>query len=480
MTRTAGPGDLLGELLALPGQGPSGYCWSLNATKGEVELRVGTSLVVSFGSLASTRFDSSAEHQLEEDVRRNWYPHLRKFPDFAPDLARSSAVSANDSWVYLTRLSAACVRVVEEKMGLGDPDAALDLPLFYRVGFLTHSAPFRVGLECLRSKAGRVFSPWGADTLAWRARRAREAWAEMILAFEDHPRLATGADPAWLEREAELLISSGNGPRRELLRLDPKVLSGGSPKPCWWWGKDQLVLSHRLFAIRVLREFFLPRFRLWRTGSTVLQLWGRSPWQVAVLWSIGLLLALVGIAPLPAILVAGAGGWALEASALAYLFALLLLVVAVIRWGSAVAFPFALRFAGGAALGSSLLLSVPGEWWSEPQRSLWMVWGLLVLAAFGYLVVEVRAHAAVGFWSTLSRAAGALFWGWCHGSGVAAVVLGVAGGVFMAFSPAGPAELASALAVAAAVGLSLGVFLQILWEDRPVTYPLTHMEWRRR
>jgi cytochrome c oxidase subunit IV len=32
------------------------------------------------------------------------------------------------------------------------------------------------------------------------------------------------------------------------------------------------------------------------------------------------------------------------------------------------------------------------------------------------------------------------------------------------------------LLLGAGAGLVIGVFLQVLWEDRPVTYPLSHLE----
>jgi hypothetical protein len=35
------------------------------------------------------------------------------------------------------------------------------------------------------------------------------------------------------------------------------------------------------------------------------------------------------------------------------------------------------------------------------------------------------------------------------------------------------------LALAAAWCLTVGVFSQILWDDRPITAPLAHMSWRK-
>ena len=36
------------------------------------------------------------------------------------------------------------------------------------------------------------------------------------------------------------------------------------------------------------------------------------------------------------------------------------------------------------------------------------------------------------------------------------------------------------LALAAALCMAVGVFSQILWDDRPITAPLAHLSWRNR
>jgi hypothetical protein len=38
--------------------------------------------------------------------------------------------------------------------------------------------------------------------------------------------------------------------------------------------------------------------------------------------------------------------------------------------------------------------------------------------------------------------------------------------------------LAQLIVLGAAIALALGVFLQVLWEDRPATYPLGRLQWR--
>jgi hypothetical protein len=85
----------------------------------------------------------------------------------------------------------------------------------------------------------------------------------------------------------------------------------------------------------------------------------------------------------------------------------------------------------------------------------------------------------------IARSAAVAALGYVHAIGVAGLVLAF---VVPAVKPsladklaalAGPAT-AARLLLCAAVGLAAAVFLQVLWDDRPVTYPLSHLPWTGR
>jgi hypothetical protein len=105
--------------------------------------------------------------------------------------------------------------------------------------------------------------------------------------------------------------------------------------------------------------------------------------------------------------------------------------------------------------------------------------------SYGYLVVEARNHG-VADWASLRRAAAVAAVGAAHALMVSLIGLAV---VAPAFVNNGPA-LASLwrhpsyrhagmeLALATAWCLAVGVFSQILWDDRPITAPLAHLSWQ--
>ncbi|WP_131745454.1 hypothetical protein [Frankia sp. Cppng1_Ct_nod] len=145
-----------------------------------------------------------------------------------------------------------------------------------------------------------------------------------------------------------------------------------------------------------------------------------------------------------------------------------------------------LRLPAGAALGMVALISLD-DTWAHPDTWTWpVVASVVVLAvAGGYLTLEAQGHGVPGGRILAGRVLAVAGLGLAHAVGVAALVLAA---VVPAVTPdlahklAGPgaASPAELLMLAASVGLAAGVLLQILWDDRPVTYPLTHLPWRGR
>lgn len=141
-----------------------------------------------------------------------------------------------------------------------------------------------------------------------------------------------------------------------------------------------------------------------------------------------------------------------------------------------------LRLPAGAALGMVALISLDkgwaardGWWWAGTA-------GALVSAAFGYLILEARGHGVPGIAPLFRRVVLVLLFGCAHpvsvaAVGLAAVVPAVVPALAAGLHGAAPGEL---LVLAGAVGLAAGVLLQVLWDDRPVTFPLAHLPWKGR
>jgi hypothetical protein len=162
----------------------------------------------------------------------------------------------------------------------------------------------------------------------------------------------------------------------------------------------------------------------------------------------------------------------------------LLLVAGVVGLGRLWAAQWLLRLPAAAAVGLLVLVSLPPAWWQQGRVG-WAP-ALLAGAACGYLMVEARNHG-VGAGAAAERALGVTAAGALH-----ALLICLVGLVLVAPSYVDRgAELArlwrggslcrswGVLALAGAWCLAVGVFSQILWDDRPITAPLAHLQWRK-
>lgn len=366
-------------------------------------------------------------------------------------------------------------------------DAALLRPLAARLRFLVLSEPVRWqgeketawwGWEPDQQFGGsgvvdRAFGPDSWRLLVSRCREARRQWQSCLDAYQSHPLLSQ-AKPHELEEELAALIfrhAHGGQFRRAGRPLGLPAPPVDHPAPLT--AEDRAVLGE------VADRHLLPRFAL----LTVIRLglfddtrwlrWARR--SVAV--------------------VAAATGAAAAVCALALLFqaasilagACYMLVCAGVtvfpaQWGAM----WLLRMPAASAVGIIALVGLlPGAWVGVPPRG-WLAAGTLVAVSFGYLLIEARNHGvAPGAASVRSAAVVAV--GAVHAILVSLIALEAVTPAFVGDGKAllaiwrqpGYGHAGLALALAAAWCLAVGVFSQVLWDDRPITAPLAHLSWRR-
>jgi hypothetical protein len=162
------------------------------------------------------------------------------------------------------------------------------------------------------------------------------------------------------------------------------------------------------------------------------------------------------------------------------------------------AWPWLFRQPAGAGVGLLALAAFGPAWWYTGSThgkilpAALAVAGLVALA-LGYLYIEAAAHGVRG-WRLVRRPPWVAFLGLCHSLLVSLIGLRLLLPVFAAAPDRGPAlscwyspdachgqALPGALLVmlAAAWSLAAGVLLQIIWDDQPVTAPLSHVSWHR-
>ena len=300
-----------------------------------------------------------------------------------------------------------------------------------RLRFLLLSEPVQPEAVVSTSAAQATFGS------GWRDRHEEAAaqWAIRLTNFEDDPWMSAWS-PERLENEVELLL-------------------GGAPTHPAWAGGD--------WTNRIVGKLVLPRYALatacrhsWRTRQAQV--------MVAAMIACGLVAGCFLAFGHPA----RAGG----AFALMYLAAVAGAVVA----GVGVLYPICLRMPAAGVI-AQLALFTSSSWFDHLGGRPWLLMALAA-SSFGYLAIEARAHTRSGK-TALIRAAGAWTLGVAHGIAVGVIALVVAGPVFIArfVFPTGFRSWAPLVGFNALAGLAAGVFLQILWEDRPITSPLGRISW---
>lgn len=380
------------------------------------------------------------------------------------------------------------------------------LPLAARSRFLVLAHPFRttavaqvgVNEDPLKKESGRVFGFDSRAELVRRTHEARQVWATYLDTYQDHPVLAQAVEHS-LEAEV-CALAFRDGPRSGPLALAwspvdveaARTPDGGRLPPP---GPEDIAM-----ADRVLQNHLLPRFALstvrqavWqardhrRPRGWMLPVWGALACTIATL-------ILVAAAPFRPLL---PYPWVVLPAAGTYLF----LGVGVALFGRQWSMPWLLRLPAASAVGLIVLVALHPHWWNQSGPD-WPSWPLLFAASLWYLLIEVRNHgvgpapqyASASPPSTNSLRRGTALWRALAVTGIGAAhafLIAVIGTVVIApaFSEDGDKltafwaapDLSSWGLLAGATGwcLAAGVFSQILWDDRPITAPLSHRRWQK-
>ena len=391
-----------------------------------------------------------------------------------------------DAWVGMCWTAEAAWRAVTVKVPeYASADAAVLRPLAARLRFLVLSEPMRwrgqlktawwaAGTELQFGDDGimeRVFGPETWWLLVSLCREARREWQQCLDAYQSHLLLAQ-AEPSQLEQElAALVFRHGY---RERFRHAGAPL--GLPAPA----VDRpapLTAEDRAFIADVADRHLLPRFAL----PTVVRL-GLFDDERRVRW------AKRGVAGAAAVTGAAAVGCAvalLTVPATILAAACYLLICAGVTafatgWGAM----WLLRMPAASAVGIIALVGLlPGGWVHIPPRG-WLAAGALLAVSFGYLLIEARNHGVARV-AALLRSALVVTIGAVHAVLVSLIALVVVTPAFVSDGKGllgiwhqGGAHSRMVLALAASWCLAVGVFSQILWDDRPITASLAHLSWR--
>jgi len=370
---------------------------------------------------------------------------------------------------YVTLHLCAALLTSTQRMAPNSRRAARSVRACRALYFAVVSAPARTGLSDKLDTRER--SLW-LD----RVERARADWLDDLLGYERTPELR-GLRPEILEALAHGIVWQDR-PGGKPLAFESKGVeaAGGNTAgetrdegntPAARSGDSDSAAQRAL--LRMTREFYLRRFMVgdaWRAVSAANSSAKTTLGVVAALGALAVgafSLHLLTAWWWPTIV----AGWLSVAG-----FAAVAGFVAA--RGSEVAYPLLLRLPAGAALGVFAVVTQRTDW-IVAEVSGATVQAILVLvgATLGYLLIEVRAHGARGHVVGL-RALGVL------GIGALGALLVATVAVYL-LGPATDLGLREGRAVApgvlltAAIGLAVGVFLQLLWEERPVTDPLEHL-----
>lgn len=353
-----------------------------------------------------------------------------------------------------------------------------------RTRWLLLSLPFRSGWEDRISPLdlGRIND--GSVRIVTLARQARGNWLEVLGQIDDYPQLkADIAIEADAQDVAVLRIA------RERLRETSPDLNVPPRGP----GDD----PERDFAgdevdRYVIARLLLPRFALgpvWRIVYGSAGQGARAAGGAAIaVFALTLAALVFGLADQHS----GVLAWVPFAAAAWY---------AVIAITGAVspptAWPWLMRQPASAAVGLLALAIAPPDWWDASGRE-WhtALWAAVLLAAVGvgYLYFEAASQDVRG-WSRAWRPLLVAAVGYLHAVMVSVIALrlllpefaprAVSGPQLSCWwqaSGCGPDALPSWLIVLAAASWSFAaaVFLQIIWDDQPVTAPLAHASWHRK
>lgn len=347
-----------------------------------------------------------------------------------------------------------------------------------RARWLLLSLPFRIGWDGRIPELDLERIDDGSGRILTLAAQARDEWLAVLGQIDDYPRLKQDID---VEDEARA-IASLEITRRRLAEANPGLNLQAAPGP------DTADAEIMRYAVSRL---LLPRFAVSRVWRVV---YGSAGWPIRRATDLAALLCVAALALLLVGLADPASGLLPFAPFLAVAWYGLLALTAAIH--PPAAWPWLMRQPASAAVGMLGLAVTPPDWWHDDGHALHAAaWAAVLLGAagLGYLYLEASSHDVRGLRRAWRPPAIAAF-GYLH-----AVMVSVIGLRFLlpefAQRPArppslscwwhaagcGPAALPPWLLVlvAASWSFAAGVFLQIIWDDQPVTAPLAHVSWRR-
>ncbi|MFL1378500.1 hypothetical protein [Nocardiopsis protaetiae] len=426
-------------------------------------------------------------------------------------------LSLNHQWLAWCWTSEAAWRALHDPPGEGvppltDTEVEVLVPLAARHRFLALSEPYRGGRGetgfLPEDAAHDLFGRHTGDVFLARSRQARWEWSELLGRHESLPAL-DGAEQAEIEAETDLLLfeypTDGRARKNRARSARPGPPLAIGPDRRLGPGRSSPYATEDIgFASGIIERHLLPRYRVLTAAHAALALseyprLGR--YTAAATLCLGVL-TLAGALSSPWLAsVPFTDQSTLDVSAilagLTYAIGLTGLTVHGRTW----ALPWLLRIPAAAAIGLFIVTTMHPSWWAaafeptgmeipgrdegpEPPLGPVRVALLLALAAFAYLLANAR-NTGVGIGAALLRA----FLVWCAAAAHSLLIalLGLAW-VVPAFSENGhifrgawalhPDAVWAALLQAGAWCLVAGVFSQILWDDRPLTAPLTHAHWR--
>ncbi|MGW0084532.1 hypothetical protein [Streptomyces sp. NPDC003393] len=412
-------------------------------------------------------------------LRRNQLLTLLFSPDHVLETLTAAMVGEGDParparlWSWMCWFTEVAHHQVGRDSG---GEAYLLRPLVDRLRFLVMSEPLRHRLDPTWTPApnaeapdycGNALGQQSWPLLVRQAEEARRDWLARLNAYQSSPLLAGVTTE---ELDAELLLILGDtGTTRDRFSSTHRTLDEAASPTV----RDDAVLA------AVLRTHFLPRFRLLYVARLASPA-GHDCWRTAILTIVA--------ASVAAAVTGGftAGRW-FHASAMLATVAYAMLIAGVVKNGPVWATQWLLRFPAAAAFGLFGLLTLPMNWWSDPHPKWAVAPAALVLAAASYLVIEVRNHGVRGL-QALKRAGGVLAVGAVHAFLLSLIVLVAVAATYTESVPGdgrspftelwNTTGLAwQTLTLATAWALAIGVFSQILWDDRPITAPLAHLTW---
>ncbi len=386
----------------------------------------------------------------------------------------STTVEVYEAWVALASAG--------ELPGMAPHDQATALAYLIRTRWHLYAAAFAGSTSAWLERRDwiRISDLDSEQEVASAARRARADWVDVLDRLEEFPTLARDLHDPVVEAQwlVERRLSTSLLPDGDPAGIGVPV--SGVPTP-----DDHEVQRH------CVRNHLLPRFVLgtsWQVAWRLASRFGRMMTVVAGgLFTLAVLAALGGaytLVPYGVFIAAGA-------AALGYTAVLIAAVT-----DRSLSWPWLLRQPASGGAGLLVLISLGTGWWQGSAKhgatvsEQWLAGAsaaVLLMVGSGYLILEAVNHGVRPLRRRVAAVAGT---GLLHSVLVSVMVLAV---LLPAFVDHGP-DLAGCwahghcaaatlppwllIAVTSAWAYAAGVFIQIVWDDQPITAPLAHLRWR--